>query len=423
MSRDPANEPLPSDPRVLRLIHPDLFGRERSKQFPASLMPSLLHGVGYSKVSLIEGLTGTPLEGEEFPDQKTHPDLLAIPDPATARRPPWEPDAVWLLADLVEEGPSRLCSRTVLRDACAALKERGLDAVAAPEPEFYLLHGDDGRLPYSMHGTSYMTGREVDPDGAFGRLHRSLMDFGVAVTCANREFTPGQFEINMHHADALTAADNMFLLKIAVKELALGEGLTATFMPKPFTDGEGSGMHVHLSLWRDGVNAFASDDGGVSDLCRAFIGGIQSHARAISAFASPTVNSYKRFVPGSLTPTTASWGDDNRFCYLRIPKERGAATRVEVRGGDASANPYLLLAAIIQAGIDGIDNDLRPRENPDPLPRSLRESLDALADDDVLGKALAPELVSVFIGLKNDEIERSERTVTDWEWDHYIRRA
>ncbi len=272
---------------------------------------------------------------------------------------------------------------------------------------------------------AYTTGVRADPDGVLRRIHEALDGFELGVTTANREFSPGQFEINLSHSEALDAADRAFLLEEIVKDVAAGQGRLATFMAKPFAEHEGSSHHVHVSLWDDDDNAFARDDGGLSDLAMAFAAGILAHAQGLTALASPTVNSYKRLAAeGSLVPAGAGLSGDDRLSYLRIPSERGRATRVEIRAADASANPYLLIAAILAAGLDGIERRLDPVSlGTRTLPTSLGDAVTALECDDVLVAAIGPRLVSVLAALKRRECARFARSVTDWEWREYARHA
>jgi glutamine synthetase len=210
-----------------------------------------------------------------------------------------------------------------------------------------------------------------------------------------------------------------------VKDVAASNGLLATFMAKPFSEHEGSSHHVHVSLWQGDENAFAAAGGALSGLASAFAGGVLAHAQGLTAIASPTVNSYKRLAStGSLVPSGAALGGDNRLSYLRIPSDRGRATRVEVRAADASANPYLLTAAILAAGLDGIERELDPRAlGTAALPASLDDALTALERDDVLRGALGPDLVAVLVALRRRECERYAATVTDWEWREYAHHA
>jgi glutamine synthetase len=396
--------------RFVRVLHPDPYGRARSKELPVDAFPSALGGLGYCEASLVEGLDGEPLMDPEFPGGQGFPDVHAVPDPATLRVAPWQPDTAWMLADLhAPDGPSALCCRGVVARQVAALEQRGLRAVVASEPEFYLVReAADGTVTRYSPGTgmAYTTGLRADPDGVLRRIHEALDGFELGVTTANREFSPGQFEINLSHSDALEAADRAFLLE-------------------EFAEHEGSSHHVHVSLWEDDDNAFAQDDGGLSELATAFAAGVLAHAQGLTALASPTVNSYKRLAAeGSLVPAGAGLGGDNRLSYLRIPSERGRATRVEIRAADASANPYLLIAAILAAGLDGIERRLDPVSlGTRALPASLGDAVTALECDDVLVAAIGPRLVSVLAALKRRECARFARSVTDWEWREYARHA
>lgn len=411
--------------KVIRVIHPDLFGRQRGKQYPVSGLGSVLDGVAYSKMSVAEDLFGVPVDETEFPQLAGHPDLHARVDPASAIVPPWEPDSIWLMSTLWEHGaPSPLCARGQLERAIQAMSdEHGLSGIAAGEPEFYLFERDAAgratRTPYSLDGVSYTIDRITDPKGVLGRIHRQLIDFGINVTVLNREFSPGQFEVNLHHAPTLESADDAFLLKTALKELATIEGYAANFMAKPIQGEEGSSLHFHISLWDGDRNVFDAEDGRVNDALRHVVGGLQAHAAALTAFTSPTVNSYKRLHGEGLSPDTATWGEDNRYTYLRIPAERGRATRVELRAGDASANPHLLLAAMLHAARDGLTRGLEPVESGERLPRTLEEAIAALRADEVLSEGFGAEFVDIYAALKLREARSYSTSVTDWEWNTY----
>lgn len=408
--------------KVIRVIHSDLFGRQRAKQFPVSSLLDLAKGVAYSKMANAEDLMGVPVEVADFPALATHPDVYASVDLDSALVPPWESDSLWVLSRLSEDQqPSALCPRSQVATAVTRLEtELGLQAVAACEPEFYLFRPEAGsRVPYAMNGVSYTMDRITDPDGAMGRIHRNLIDLGIGVTVVNREFSPGQFEVNLAHTDARAAADAAFLLKTSIKELAVNEGLEANFMAKPLTGEEGSSLHIHLSLWRGDENFFATPDGGLSSAALAAIGGIQHHAAAIMAFAAPTVNSYKRLSGNGLSPRSSNWGEDDRFTFLRVPAERGGATRVELRAGDASASPHLLMASMVHAAIDGIQRGMTPSPAGEPLPASLAESIAALDASEVMRAGLGDEFVDVYAALKRREAQAYASTVTDWEWNLY----
>ncbi|HLH65395.1 MAG TPA: hypothetical protein VKV27_06805 [Solirubrobacteraceae bacterium] len=411
-----------------RVSHCDLHGKCRSKDLPLRRLDLAVAGLGFCLISMIEDINGNPLElpgfaaGSPFPDMHSHVDLT------TGVILPWEPETAWFIADL--RGDRGLSPRGALRRAARAAESLGLRAQMAPELEFYLLAREGGAVERygAGRGLAYTTGRQADPEGAFRRIHRALVGLGLGVTTAHHEFSPGQFEINLDHGEALDAADRAFRFKQALRELAAGERLQASFMAKPFSDSEGSSCHVHVSLLdADGVNAFAAADGGLSDMCLAFIAGVLEHADGLTALGAPTVNSYRRLVEGGMAPTRADWGSDHRFSYIRIPPERGAGTRVEVRGADASANPYLLLAGILIAGLDGVRRRLRPPPPLSPgqgsparsLPGTLERALEALQADEALVQGLGSELVRTFAALKRSEAQRERRHVGDWDWAEY----
>ena len=410
-----------------RVSHCDLYGKCRSKDLPLDRLDMAVAGLGFCVISMVEDINGTPLDLPSFAADSTFPDMHSQVDLATGRVLPWEPDTAWFIGDLRDD--RGLSPRGALRGALAVLDTLGLTAVTAPELEFYLL--EDAGWPGARYGSgtglAYTTGRHADPRGAFKRIHRGLVELGLDATAAHHEFSPGQFEINLHHTSALEAADRAFLFKEAVRELAAVDGLAANFMGKPFTDAEGSSCHVNVSLWRGGENVFAHGDRGLSDECLAFVAGVLTHADGLTALGSPTVNGYRRLVPGGMAPTRADWGEDHRLTYIRIPPERGAGTRLEMRGADASANPYLLHCGILLAGIDGIRRRLRPPapcapgevSSGRPLPTSLDRALDALQDDAVLVEGLGTELVRTFAALKRGEADRERRHVGEWDWAEY----
>jgi glutamine synthetase len=277
-----------------------------------------------------------------------------------------------------------------------------------------------------------VVGRKGDPQGVALHMLRQLRDAELRVTAANHEFSPGQFEINLAHSELVDAADRAFRLKSAVQEIARQRGLLATFMAKPFNDEGGSGFHVHVSLAdeSDG-NVFGDPDGadGLSAVARHAVGGVLRHAAALSALLNPTINSYKRFGPDTLAPWLIDWGLDNRSAMVRIPPERGPGARMEIRLGDASANPHLGLAAIGAAAYLGVQEKIEPPEKLegygyDPtraqlLPVRLGAALDALAADTELTDVLGQYFVASFLAYKRNEIERFERYVTDWEFGEY----
>ncbi|MGH2872670.1 MAG: glutamine synthetase family protein [Solirubrobacteraceae bacterium] len=414
--------------RTARVSHCDLYGKCRSKDLPLDRLALAAAGLGFCLISMVESIHGEPLYLPSFAGDSEFPDMHSRIDLGTGRVLPWEPDVAWFLADLFED--RGLSPRGALRRAVAELQGLGLSAALAPELEFYLLERQGATaVRYGPDtGLAYVNGHRVDPRGAFKRIYGALRDLGLDVTTAHHEFSPGQWEVNLHHGEALEAADRAFMLKHAVRELAVVEGLDASFMAKPFMDAEGSSYHVHVSLARDGENAFAATEGGgVSDECLGFLAGVLAHADGLTALGAPTVNSYRRLVPETMAPTRADWGHDHRFAYIRVPRDRGPGTRLELRAPDASANPYLIHCGILVAGLDGLRRGLRP---PPPrtagaesegrrLPITLDRALDALEADEVLGEGLGGELVRTFAALKRSEVERERRHVSDWDWSEY----
>jgi glutamine synthetase len=421
----------------IRVLYPDLHGVARGKDVPISEFDHVIEkGLCFCSAVMGTDLRHTPVVGGE----EGYPDLIARPDMTTMLALPWEPGVASCLADLepAAGGHPIADPRGAVRRAAAALAGLGLEPIVGPELEFFLVERDgDGRIRRRVDQLSmvYTVGPQADPGGLVRGMTESLAELGQGAFAVNHEFMNGQYEINLRHAGALVAADRAFRLKSAVKDIAAQNGLIATFMGKPFNDQGGSGLHLHLSLNRDGRNAFdapGADDGVAAEL-HAFTAGVLAHAPALMAFLNPTINAYRRIQPDSLAPTHANWGWDNRATFVRIPPERGGATRIEIRVGDGGANPYLAIAAMLAAGTHGIREALVPpppvegdayRADPDvigaELPASLDAALDALEADDVLLAALGPEIVETFLTVKRFEVERHRAWVSDWEIDEYL---
>ena len=409
----------------VRVIHADPHGRPRSKDYPLSSLTDLGGGIGYCEASLVEGLDGEPLMEPPHPGGIGLPDTHAIPDASTARVVPWDPQTAWILADVVDPGhvPSGLCVRSQLKAELGRLEDLGYRAVTASEPEFYILEPGAGAdvVRYSPGvGLAYTSGWQADPAGVLRAMHDACLAMGLGVTAAHREVSPGQFEMNLNHGEALDATDRVFLFEEVLRETAGRHGLRANFMGKPFADAEGSSHHLHLSLWNDEGNAFATPEGGLSAIGRSFAAGLIVHAPALTALACPTINSFKRLANANigLAPLRADMGGDDRTAYLRVPPQNGAATRVELRIGDASANPYLLVAAALAAGRDGIERGLVPGDSI-ALPTELGQALDALEADPIVAGALGERMVRTVVDVKRRELHRFARIVTEWEWTEY----
>ena len=371
-------------------------------------------------------------------------DMVSQLDPETITPMPWEPGVAYVVIDsLKPDGAANMFSpREVLRKVIQGYHAIGLKPVVGPELEFYIanrLAGGGFERSLTQTGRVYTTGAVVDPRGTFLHLMRMLDQMDIGVFAGNHEFSPSQYEINLWHSEALDAADRTFLFKTAIKDIVHRTGQHATFMGKPWNDEGGSGFHLHFSV-EDLKGKNVMHDGGehLSAVGKNMIAGILKHAHALTAICNPTINAFKRLGPDTLAPYRANWGLDNRSAMIRIPPERGSGTRLEVRVADGAANPYLMTAAILAAGLDGILNKL---EAPEPvvgmsydnesapvLPMSLEEALDALQKDTVLRDILQGPIVEVFDVLKRDEVRRYKEAVsdpktretTDWEVKEYM---
>jgi glutamine synthetase len=422
---------------VVRVSYPDLLGVARGRDvLVEQLAAAEGHGLAFCRAVYHTSPTGdvVPVQGGL---EAGLPDILVRPDLATLTRLPWEPNAAWCLGDAItpDGQPAPESPRTVVRRVADQIAGLGFSLICGPELEFFVCERDaDGnwRRYANDLGNVYVVGRKGDPRGLLLRMLRQLRDAGLQVTAANHEFSPGQFEINLGHSGMTDAADRSFRLKSAVQEIARQQDLLATFMAKPFNDEGGSGFHVHASL-NDGTGAnIFGDPGapdGISATGRYAIGGVLRHARAMSALLNPTINSFKRFGPDTLAPWLIDWGLDNRSAMVRIPPERGPAARMEVRLGDAAANPYLGIAAVGAAVFLGIRDKVEPPPklegygydpaSADMLPARLADALGALEVDTELGDVLGRYFVDSFLAYKRNEIERFERFVTDWEFREY----
>lgn len=374
----------------------------------------------------------------------SHPEFLAVPDPSTLTVLPHRPDTAVAFSTVLDEGRVATCdARAILARQQSIAAARGLLPIAGIEPEFFLLRRDEAGtlVPFDVHD-------ELDKPcydlKALLRLKPMLSDIvaamqqlGWQVSALDHEDGNGQFEINFHHADALATADRFTLVRTLVADIADGHGAIATFMPKPLSGRTGSGAHVHLSAEApDGSNAFAdeSDALGLSPIAYAFIGGVLDHARALSALTMPTVNSYRRLHSSggssgaTWSPNAVVYGGNNRTAMLRVP----GPGRFEDRAVDGSCNPYLALAGIIAAGLDGLDRGLDPGRpitgNAQPvgvetLPRTLADALDALESDVLLRDALGEEAICEFIAVKRGECSAYMESVSCWEQETYLRRV
>ena len=312
------------------------------------------------------------------------------------------------------------------------------------EPEFFLFKLDEGGEPtleFNDHGGYFDLAPIDGAENCRRDIVLELEKIGFLMEASHHEVAPGQHEINFQFNSALEAADKLQVFKLVVKNVAKRHGLHATFMPKPISDINGSGMHVNCSLADSkGNNAFYDEQNevGLSDVAKYWIAGIMKNARAFTAVTNPTVNSYKRLVPGYEAPCYVSWSDANRSAMIRIPAKKGKATRTEIRSVDPSANPYLAFSAILASGLDGIENKLDCKERVyinlyelkreereamgiENLPENLKDALKALRRNDVVKEALGPHVVEKFVAAKKREWDDFRTSVTEWEIKKYLK--
>ncbi|MFJ1974068.1 glutamine synthetase family protein [Streptomyces sp. NPDC087903] len=425
---------------VVRVTYPDLIGTDRARDVLLDHLPSACeHGLAFCRAVYHTTPRGDVVAIQGGIDAGL-PDISVRPDLSTLARVPWEPGVAWCLGDTTDPatgGPAAESPRDLMRSVLARCTDAGLSPVVGPELEYFLLEEDatapnGWRRSPTVTGSVYTAGLRADPDNHLLRTLRQLRDLGIGVITGNHEFDGGQYEINLTHSDALDAADRAFRFKAAVKELARKEGKLATFMAKPFNDSGGSGFHLHFScVDADGRNVFDDPAGafGLSGNARHAIAGLLTHAPALAALLNPSVNSYKRFGPDTLAPWLINWGLDNRSAMVRIPPERGSGARLELRLGDAGANPYLAIAALTAAALLGVQEGKEPPaplegygydlEKSQVLPMNLTAALDALEADEALIELLGKDFTASFLAYKRDEAERFQRHVTDWEFAEY----
>jgi glutamine synthetase len=435
-----------NDVRFLFAQFVDMHGKPNAKLVPARLFDGLLSdGAGFAGFA-----------AGEIGQQPHDPDLAAMPDVRSFTPLPWRPEVARLACDVHVEGEEwPYCPRTILRRQLERARSMGFEFMLGAELEYFLVkQREDGSIEladpldtldqpcYDMRGLT----RNLD---FVSQVADNLTGLGWNNYATDHEDANGQFEQNFDFADALTTCDRAIFFRYMVESLAQARGMIATFMPKPFSHLTGNGCHFHMSLWKDGENAFEvdpSDDPrgmGLSPLAYNFIGGLKAHAKAYIALTAPTVGSYKRLVVGtrsgsSWAPVYVSYGYNNRTQMLRIP----AAGRIEDRTVDGSCNPYLGAAAVLAAGLDGVERELDPGEpttklnlheltdaqreelGVELLPGNLLDATRELEKCDVLRKAFGhtgrEDYVDYFVRVKRQEFQEWHDQVSDWEVKRYL---
>lgn len=429
-----------SNVRFLRLMFTDILGTVKNVEVPVSQLDKVLDGKMMFDGSSIEGFV-----------RIQESDMYLKPDFDTWLVFTWETESTKkgrvarLICDIVNPDGTPFLGdpRTNLKRVLKEAKDLGYSSFnLGPEPEFFLLKLDEN---------DEITERPNDNGGYFDLAPTDLAencrrdivleleDLGFEIEASHHEVAPGQHEIDWKYADAVEACDNIQTFKLVVKTVARKYGLHATFMAKPVFGINGSGMHSNMSLFRNNENVFydESDERQLSTEAYQFLAGLLHHAPAFTAITNPTVNSYKRLVPGYEAPVYIAWSGSNRTPMIRIPASRGMSTRLEVRSVDPMANPYLALAAMLKAGLDGITNEMTPPEETNDniydmdeaqleqqgiksLPTSLHSALKALKKNDVIKESLGNHIYTNFVKAKMVEWDSYKAAVSQWEKDNYL---
>ncbi|HJD15214.1 MAG TPA: type I glutamate--ammonia ligase [Candidatus Enterococcus stercoripullorum] len=423
--------------RFLRLMFTDIMGTIKNVEVPVSQLNKVLENKMMFDGSSIEGFVRI----EES-------DMYLYPDLSTWMIFPWESEhgkVARLICDIYNPDGTPFAGdpRGNLKRALKHMQEMGFTAFnLGPEPEFFLFKLDeDGKVTKTLNDKGgYFDFAPTDLGENCRRdIVLELESLGFEVEASHHEVAPGQHEIDFKYADVIEACDNIQTFKLVVKTIARKHGLHATFMPKPLFGINGSGMHCNMSLFKDNQNVFFDPEGPLqlSQTAYHFLGGLIEHARAYTAVCNPTVNSYKRLVPGYEAPVYVAWSGRNRSPLIRVPESRGLSTRLELRSVDPAANPYLAMAVLLEAGLDGITRELTPPPAVDrniyimneeeraealikDLPSTLHNAIKELRVDPVMIDALGQHIFSNFVEAKRMEWASFRQTVSEWEREQYL---
>ncbi len=426
------------DVEFIRLQFTDIFGNLKNVAVTTSQLDKVLNNKCMFDGSSIEGFVRI----EES-------DMYLYPDLNTFEIFPWRPQqgkVARFICDVYRpdgtpfEGDPRYILKKVVKEA----KDLGYTFNVGPECEFFLFNSEDSGEPTNQsteRGGYFDVGPLDAGENARREMVLTLEDMGFTVEASHHEVAPAQHEIDFEYGDALVTADNIMTFKLVVRTIAKRHGLHATFMPKPKSGINGSGMHINMSLSKDGKNIFDDPNGklGLSQDAYYFIAGLMKHMEGMTAITNPLVNSYKRLVPGYEAPVYIAWSATNRSPLIRIPAARGSSARVELRCPDPSANPYLALAVCLAAGLDGIRNKITPPDSVDlniftmtqeekaakgikNLPASLKEALDLFEKSEFVKSVLGDHTAGKYLEAKNAEWNQYTVQVSQWELDQYLHR-
>jgi glutamine synthetase len=410
--------------RFIRLWFTDVLGYLKSVAIaPAELANAFDEGIGFDG-SAIEGFART-----------NESDMLAKPDPATFSILPWRtesPGAARMFCDITLPNgqPSPADPRNVLRRTLNKAAEMGYTCYTHPEIEFFLFKSQPtpGQAPIPVDQGGYFDHTPAVVGHDFRRQSITLLEaMGISVEFSHHEGGPGQQEIDLRDADALSTADNIMTFRHVIKEVALEQGFYASFMPKPFTEHPGSGMHTHISLFEGEKNAFHDESAefNLSPIGRSFIAGLLKHAPEITAITNQWVNSYKRLQGGGEAPALINWGQSDRGALIRIPQykpNKENSTRIEFRSPDSAANPYLAYAVMLAAGLKGVEKKyvLEKSENPLPLPANLEEAISHMEKSELVRETLGEHVFEYVLLNKRAEWQDYRRQVSAYELDRYL---
>ncbi|MET9020376.1 glutamine synthetase family protein [Actinopolymorpha sp. NPDC004070] len=427
------------DVRFVRLWFTDVLGFLKSVAIaPAELEGAFAEGIGFDG-SAIEGFA-----------RVYEADMVARPDPSTFQILPWRgnsPATARMFCDIQmpDGSPSYADPRFVLKRTLSRAAELGFTFYTHPEIEFFVFKDppEKGRVPSPVDRSGYFDHTAHGMSQDFRREAITMLEaMGISVEFSHHEGAPGQQEIDLRYADALATADNIMTFRVVVKEVALGQGIYASFMPKPFTQWAGSGMHTHMSLFEGDRNAFfeSGAEYHLSKVARSFIAGLLRHAGEITAVTNQWVNSYKRLWGGGEAPAYVCWGHNNRSALVRVPMykpDKGQSTRIEFRSLDSAANPYLAYAVLLSAGLKGVEEGYElPAEAEDdvwsltegerramgidPLPQSLDEAIRTMENSELVAETLGEHVFDFFLRNKKAEWEEYRQQVTAFERDRLL---
>ncbi|NQT59922.1 MAG: type I glutamate--ammonia ligase [Bacteroidetes bacterium] len=421
----------------IRLQFTDIFGFAKNITIDAEKFDKAIEGKQMFDGSSVDGF-----------GRITESDMYLQPDLSTFESISWRPDLLGVahvFCDIYKPDgiPFSGCSRNILRTALAEASDLGFDLNVGPEGEFFLFEIDEKGMPiFNIHDNAGYFDLSPEDRGEDARLEimLTMKKLGFSVEASHHEVAPGQHEINFKYANALWVADKWMTFKQIVKNIAQKHELHASFLPKPFSGENANAMHCNQSLVYKDSNSFYDPDDSIqlSKTARYYIGGLLNHAKGMAAITNPIINSYKRLVPGYEAPTNIAWSLSNRSALIRIPNSRKENTRIELRNPDPAANPYLVFAIMLKAGIEGIKNKITPPayinknlnilnskerhlHDIQQLPKSLEEALDEMEKDPLIRETLGEHSYNIYLQAKRQEWKEYREEVHEWEIKRYFK--